>query len=188
MAERDWAQFHTPENLAKSISIESGELLECFQWDAEDRKSTRLNSSHVASSYAVSCYRLSLRTLSPYTTLFRSPLRAIRCRTVLLDCQSDQRDRPPCPASIHGRTRLGSVPYPRESGQVDLHRVRRTARMLPVGRGRSEEHTSELQSRGQLVCRVLLPPLSSHALSLHDALPISSAGHPLSYGPVRLPE
>lgn len=32
MAERDWEQFHTPENLAKSISIESGELLECFQW------------------------------------------------------------------------------------------------------------------------------------------------------------
>lgn len=31
--ERDWGQFHTPENLAKSISIESGELLECFQWD-----------------------------------------------------------------------------------------------------------------------------------------------------------
>lgn len=34
VAEREWAQFHTPENLAKSISIEAGELLECFQWDA----------------------------------------------------------------------------------------------------------------------------------------------------------
>lgn len=32
--ERDWDQFHTPENLAKSISIEAGELLECFQWDS----------------------------------------------------------------------------------------------------------------------------------------------------------
>ena len=30
--ERDWDQFHTPENLAKSISIEAAELLECFQW------------------------------------------------------------------------------------------------------------------------------------------------------------
>jgi dCTP diphosphatase len=30
--DRDWQQFHTPENLAKSISIEAGELLECFQW------------------------------------------------------------------------------------------------------------------------------------------------------------
>ena len=30
--ERDWDQFHSPENLAKSIVIEAGELLECFQW------------------------------------------------------------------------------------------------------------------------------------------------------------
>lgn len=30
--DRDWKQFHTPENLAKSIAIEAGELLECFQW------------------------------------------------------------------------------------------------------------------------------------------------------------
>ena len=34
--DRDWDQFHTPSNLAKSISIEAAELLECFQWsDAE---------------------------------------------------------------------------------------------------------------------------------------------------------
>ncbi len=33
--ERDWDQFHSPENLAKSISIEAGELLECFQWNNE---------------------------------------------------------------------------------------------------------------------------------------------------------
>ena len=32
-ADRDWDQFHTPANLAKSISIEANELLECFQWD-----------------------------------------------------------------------------------------------------------------------------------------------------------
>jgi dCTP diphosphatase len=35
VAERDWAQFHTPSNLAKSISIEAAELLECFQWSDE---------------------------------------------------------------------------------------------------------------------------------------------------------
>lgn len=34
--ERDWDQFHSPENLAKSICIEAGELLECFQWDNEN--------------------------------------------------------------------------------------------------------------------------------------------------------
>ena len=33
--ERDWDQFHSPENLAKSIAIEAGELLECFQWNSE---------------------------------------------------------------------------------------------------------------------------------------------------------
>jgi len=32
VAERNWQQFHSPENLAKSISIESSELLELFQW------------------------------------------------------------------------------------------------------------------------------------------------------------
>ena len=35
-ADRDWDQFHTPANLAKSISIEANELLECFQWSDKD--------------------------------------------------------------------------------------------------------------------------------------------------------
>lgn len=35
VAERDWAQFHSPENLAKSITIEAAELLERFQWGGE---------------------------------------------------------------------------------------------------------------------------------------------------------
>ncbi len=34
--DRDWNQFHTPVNLAKSISIEANELLECFQWNDND--------------------------------------------------------------------------------------------------------------------------------------------------------
>ena len=33
--ERSWGRFHTPENLAKSISIEAGELLECFRCNNE---------------------------------------------------------------------------------------------------------------------------------------------------------
>ena len=33
--ERDWMQFHSPQNLAKSIVIEAGELLECFQWSED---------------------------------------------------------------------------------------------------------------------------------------------------------
>ena len=34
--DRDWDQFHSPANLAKSISIEANELLECFQWDEKN--------------------------------------------------------------------------------------------------------------------------------------------------------
>ena len=36
VTDRDWRQFHTPSNLAKSISIEASELLECFQWSDTD--------------------------------------------------------------------------------------------------------------------------------------------------------
>lgn len=34
--DRDWDQFHTPSNLAKSIVIEAAELLECFQWSDDN--------------------------------------------------------------------------------------------------------------------------------------------------------
>lgn len=34
--ERNWNQFHTPENLAKSIAIEAAELLENYQWQNPD--------------------------------------------------------------------------------------------------------------------------------------------------------
>ena len=34
--DRNWDQFHSPANLAKSISIEANELLECFQWSDTD--------------------------------------------------------------------------------------------------------------------------------------------------------
>ena len=33
---RDWAQFHNPKDLAISISLESAELLEAFQWSGTD--------------------------------------------------------------------------------------------------------------------------------------------------------
>lgn len=34
--DRDWDQFHSPANLAKSLVIEAAELLECFQWSDDD--------------------------------------------------------------------------------------------------------------------------------------------------------
>ena len=45
--DRDWDQFHTPANLAKSISIEANELLECFQWDDKN-----FNKEHVKEELA----------------------------------------------------------------------------------------------------------------------------------------
>ena len=35
-SDRDWDKFHSPANLAKSISIEANELLECFQWSESE--------------------------------------------------------------------------------------------------------------------------------------------------------
>ncbi len=45
--DRDWDQFHSPENLAKSIVIEAAELLECFQWDNDN-----FNMEHVKEELA----------------------------------------------------------------------------------------------------------------------------------------
>jgi len=45
--DRDWEKYHTPENLAKSISIEANELLECFQWS-----STEYNTNDVIEELA----------------------------------------------------------------------------------------------------------------------------------------
>ena len=35
--DRDWSQFHTGENLAKSLVIEAGELLEVFQYSDKEK-------------------------------------------------------------------------------------------------------------------------------------------------------
>jgi NTP pyrophosphatase (non-canonical NTP hydrolase) len=42
--ERDWEQFHTPKDLAISLSIEASELLEWFQWNNEEQITQKLNS------------------------------------------------------------------------------------------------------------------------------------------------
>src|SRR2546422_1618029 len=79
-------------------------------------------------------------TLFPYTTLFRSP-------------------GPPLGAVVPAEDPLAALPW------IELDLVRepllqllRVGQGLPdlVGPDRSEEHTSELQSRLHLVCRLLL--------------------------------
>jgi NTP pyrophosphatase (non-canonical NTP hydrolase) len=52
--ERDWKKFHTPANLAKSISIEANELLEHFQWN--DKKYNKDELVHELADVLVYCY------------------------------------------------------------------------------------------------------------------------------------
>src|SRR5690242_21321009 len=83
-------------------------------------------------------------TLFPYTTLFRS--------------RAAERARAGRPARRHGRAR-GDVAAARISAERSaLPRGRHTHRVVRVSRDvpRSEEHTSELQSHVNLVCRLLL--------------------------------
>src|SRR3712207_8952804 len=88
-------------------------------------------------------------TLFPYTTLFRSPGEA--CRMAMAVHQHDASARPGIGRlpGLPGREGLGE-------GGDDLvgHR--------PVVGARSEEHTSELQSRQYLVCRLLLEKKNTH--------------------------
>src|SRR3712207_7684961 len=81
-------------------------------------------------------------TLFPYTTLFRSADRRHR--------HHDARERP--------HLRSPGVEPAGEAAEVAAHvgRARREAAPPDPPQGRSEEHTSELQSRQYLVCRLLL--------------------------------
>src|SRR3712207_7183778 len=78
-------------------------------------------------------------TLFPYTTLFRSEIG---------EAQGYQRGR------RHPFSQIAEI---RPRGQVGRHRGEHVAAVEGAGDGmRSEEHTSELQSRQYLVCRLLL--------------------------------
>src|SRR5207253_9530909 len=92
-------------------------------------------------------------TLLPYTPLFRS-------RTDDSCCCSTRADVKTAHARVAGIAFVDDRPDVPPLSKSD--RVRRkelqykTVIVISRGRGRSEEHTSELQSRGQLVCRLLL--------------------------------
>lgn len=51
-ADRDWDQFHRPKDLAISVSIEAAELLELFQWQAEDHPIDEDMKANVANEAA----------------------------------------------------------------------------------------------------------------------------------------
>src|SRR2546426_10069991 len=93
-------------------------------------------------------------TLFPYTTLFRSALLELL-----------RRDQRPL---HHGAVRHdGQVPpFPHDPGLAERdHEVRARVRGLVVRLARSEEHTSELQSPCNLVCRLLLEKKKTNAPS-----------------------
>src|SRR3712207_8417596 len=77
-------------------------------------------------------------TLFPYTTLFRSQPRAAHAGG-----GGAGRDRPDRAHALRARARAGGGAHADPAGRDRRH-------------GRSEEHTSELQSRQYLVCRLLL--------------------------------
>src|SRR3712207_7461784 len=87
-------------------------------------------------------------TLFPYTTLFRS----------WVSVNDGDLGRPPrCPQR--------AAPCPQSCGWTDRRRPR-VRRAVQVTRTRSEEHTSELQSRQYLVCRLLLEKKKMHLILL----------------------
>ena len=53
--DRDWDQFHSPANLAKSIVIEAAELLECFQWSDEEYDLQHVKKQKAVPPNTISC-------------------------------------------------------------------------------------------------------------------------------------
>src|SRR5205085_10158941 len=94
-------------------------------------------------------------TLFPYTTLFRSPVPARRSRGHHRHCA--RRCIPAYRGARRTRTRegRGGRQGPGTARARDAAQIRRPLRRLPP-LSRSEEHTSELQSQSNLVCRLLL--------------------------------
>src|SRR2546422_8403487 len=82
-------------------------------------------------------------TLFPYTTLFRSLFEG-RLRETGVESR------------VHGREAERRLPVVIRDGHRGARAVMVRSEDHERGRNRSEEHTSELQSRLHLVCRLLL--------------------------------
>src|SRR5262245_48131205 len=127
-----------------------------------DRKSTRLNSSHLGISYAVFCFRVSHRCLHSFPTRRSSDLQAyfglvaLRGMLYFIGGSADRLSSI-ASLSLDGNTIDTDGRAIADAGRIP---VDRTWFSVPESI-RSEEHTSELQSLRHLVCRLLLPCLPS---------------------------
>src|SRR5688572_31004300 len=112
-----------------------------------------INTPSQTSYISLICRLHPLTTLFPYTTLFRSPSRWTTCRSRTGSCRRSSR-RP----DTKEKRQDGALGI-----QASGHRRRRHRR-------RSEEHTSELQSQSNLVCRLLLEKKKIENKQLTDVL------------------
>src|SRR2546428_7190595 len=90
-------------------------------------------------------------TLFPYTTLFRSLAPAAVYEATA--------SRTEAPASVGDTVEAAAAALslaPGAPSPLTVSRILRASSIAMFGTGRSEEHTSELQSRSDLVCRLLL--------------------------------
>src|SRR5690349_24307326 len=103
-----------------------------------------MSDSHIDLFFLFRLRRPPPSTLFPYTTLFRSPAARVVLNSVFLaECVKAGLDS----AIVHASKILPMSRIPDEQREVAL---------------RSEEHTSELQSRRDLVCRLLLEKKKEH--------------------------
>src|SRR5256886_5097693 len=107
-------------------------------------------------------------TLFPYTTLFRSRLDCRKPRA----CRTGDEPR-------GSRVRYYSVCHNRTGGPMSSTQRGSRASTQTKGTMRSEEHTSELQSQSNLVCRLLLEKKKvNHMSTLILVSPSRTATHP----------
>src|SRR6185312_9200335 len=138
-----------------------------------DRKSTRLNSSHDQISYAVFCLKkknqkndlLAPLTNAPDKTMLRETIlladhnayhlgQFIKLRKMLVDFFfKDTATTEIYTLSLHDALPISST---RRCPRSSIEQIRKNRSVMPPRGARSEEHTSELQSRSDIVCRLLL--------------------------------
>ncbi|MGY1457061.1 nucleotide pyrophosphohydrolase [Luteimonas sp. A534] len=79
--ERDWGQFHSPKNLAVSLSLEAAEVLEHFQWLTEEQSRTLDDARRQAVAHEIADVLLYLLQLSDRLGI--DPLEAARQKLAL---------------------------------------------------------------------------------------------------------